>query len=87
MENGWGLCSDRFVQQNAMAAMAIGLAHAEPRQREQRNYILRRQQAYQVQGLPTQRLIIGRREINIYRAPNGRGHLLFEGYHMIGVTR
>jgi hypothetical protein len=62
-------------------------AQAEPRQREQRNYILRRQQAYAVQGTPTQRLIIGRREIDIYRAPGGHGHLLFECDHMIGVTR
>jgi hypothetical protein len=71
----------------AGVVLAIGLAQAEPRQREQRNYILRRQQAYAVQGTPTQRLIIGRREIDIYRAPGGRGHLLFERDHLIGVTR
>ena len=56
-------------------------AQAEPRSRSmQRNYILRRQQAYQVQGVPTQRLIIGKREIDIYR--NG---LMFEGDHVVGI--
>jgi hypothetical protein len=46
------------------------------------NYILRRQEAYQVQGVPTDRLIIGKREIDIY--PNG---LMFEGDHVVGITR
>jgi hypothetical protein len=70
-----------------LVVMAFGLAQGEPRQREHRNYILRRQQAYAVQGTPTSRLIIGRREIDIYRAPDGNGHIMFEGDHMIGVTR
>ena len=48
--------------------------------REHHNYILERQQAYQVQGVPTSRLIIGKREIDIY--PNG---LMFEGNHVVGV--
>ena len=51
--------------------------HRKREQREKRehhNYILERQQAYQVQGVPTSRLIIGKREIDIY--PNG---LMFEG--------
>jgi hypothetical protein len=65
---------------------AIGLAQAEPRHRGQRNYILRRQQAYQVQGTPTSRLIIGKREIDIYRGPNGT-RLMFERDNLIGVTR
>ena len=40
-----------------LAAMAIWLAQAEPRHREHKdkhhNYIIERQQAYQVQGPPT----------------------------------
>ena len=61
------------------ASMALG----EPRNhssRTNRNYILRRQQAYQVQGVPTSRLIIGRRQIDIY--PNG---LMFEGDNVVGI--
>jgi hypothetical protein len=68
-------------------ALALGMAQADPpRNREQQNYILRRQQAYAVQGTPTQRLIIGRREIDVYRAPGG-GHVMFERDHMVGATR
>jgi hypothetical protein len=57
-------------------------AQAEPRQSTERNrnYILRRQQAGLVSGVPTSRLIIGKREIDIYR--NG---LMFEGDHVVGV--
>jgi hypothetical protein len=58
----------------------VGLAQAEPRHRSSRNYILRRQEAGQVQGTPTSRLIIGKREIDIYR--NG---LMFEGDNVVGV--
>jgi hypothetical protein len=57
--------------------------HRKREQREKRehhNYILERQQAYQVQGVPTSRLIIGKREIDIY--PNG---LMFEGNNVVGV--
>lgn len=61
----------------------VSTALAEPRQRRtSRNYILRRQQAYQVQGVPTSRLIIGKREIDIY--PNG---LMFEGDNVVGIRR
>jgi hypothetical protein len=59
--------------------ITLGLAQAEPRARS-RNYILRRQEAGQVQGTPTTRLIIGKREIDIYR--NG---LMFEGDNVVGV--
>jgi hypothetical protein len=44
------------------------------------DYIIDRQQAYQVQGVPTKRLIIGRRQIDIY--PNG---LMFERNNVVGV--
>jgi hypothetical protein len=72
----------------AAAAMIIPSARADdhrkakPAARSESNYILRRQQAYQVQGVPTSRLIIGKRDIDIY--PNG---LIFEGDHVVGETR
>jgi hypothetical protein len=44
------------------------------------NYILERQEAYQVQGVPTSRLIIGKREIDVY--PNG---MMFEKNNLVGV--
>jgi hypothetical protein len=55
---------------------------AKPAPRSEPNYILRRQEAYQVQGVPTDRLIIGKRQIDIY--PNG---LMFEGDHVVGVKQ
>jgi len=51
------------------------------REREQHNWILERLN-YQVEGVPTSRLIIGTREIDIY--PHGE---MFERNHMVGVTR
>jgi hypothetical protein len=68
-----------------LVVIAIGLAQAEPRERRNHNYILRRQQAYQVQGPPTSRLIIGKRQIDGYRLPNG-GRIWFEGDNVVGVT-
>ena len=60
------------------------LAQAEPRQSKERNpnYILRRQEAGLVSGVPTTRRIIGKREIDIYR--NG---LMFEKDNVVGVTK
>src|SRR5262245_3200341 len=48
--------------------------------RESHNYIIERQEAGAVQGVPTSRLIIGRREIDVYS--NG---LMFEGNNVVGV--
>jgi len=64
--------------------VTLGMVQAEPRQSKERNrnYILRRQEAGLVQGTPTSRLIIGKREIDVYR--NG---LMFEGDHVVGVSR
>lgn len=66
-----------------ITAVAIA-AQAEPRhkdkQRSEADYIIRRQQAGSVSGPPTDRLIIGRREIDIYR--NG---LMFEKDNVVGV--
>jgi hypothetical protein len=72
----------RLLTIAVLIAMAVGLAQAEPRgdRREHRNYILRRQEAGAVQGVPTSRLIIGRREIDVYS--NG---LMFEGNNVVGV--
>ena len=60
----------------------VATAQAEPRQSTERNrnYILRRQEAGLVSGVPTSRLIIGKREIDIYR--NG---LMFERDNVVGV--
>ena len=72
----------------AMVCTAITAQADDRRQHEQRdnreshNYIIERQQAYQVQGVPTSRLIIGKREIDIY--PNG---LMFEGNQVVGVRK
>ena len=72
----------------AMVCAAITAQADDRRQHEQRdnreshNYIIERQQAYQVQGVPTSRIIIGRREIDVY--PNG---LMFEGNHVVGVRQ
>lgn len=57
----------------------MGTAQAEPRQHKH-NYILRRQEAGLVSGVPTTRRIIGKREIDIY--PNG---MMFEKDNLVGV--
>jgi hypothetical protein len=49
---------------------------------EHHNYIIERQQAYQVQGVPTSRLIIGKRELDVY--PTGE---MFEKNHLVGVKK
>src|SRR5262245_20373915 len=66
----------------ALTAQADDRRQRESRDRPEPNYIIRRQEAYQVQGVPTSRLIIGKRQIDIY--PNGE---MFEGDHMIGVRK
>lgn len=58
-------------------------SHERPvRHEPQHNYIIERQQAYQVQGVPTQRLYIGGRKIDIYR--NG---VMFERNNIVGVRK
>jgi hypothetical protein len=66
-----------------MILMTLGMTQAEPRQSKERNhnYILRRQDAGLVSGVPTLRRIIGKREIDIY--PNG---LMFEKDNVVGVV-
>lgn len=67
----------------AMLFVALALAkgaRADDHREHNKNYILRRQQIYPSLGVPTSRLIIGRREIDIYR--NG---MMFEGDHLVGI--
>ena len=65
-----------------LIAATVCTGQAEPRQSTERNrnYILRRQEAGLVSGVPTTRRIIGKRESDIYR--NG---LMFEGDSVVGV--
>ena len=56
--------------------------HEQREKHEHHNYILERQQAYQVQGVRTSRLIIGKREIDIY--PNG---MMFEKNNHVGIKK
>jgi len=46
------------------------------------NWIIERQEAYQIQGTPSARIISGGREIDVYS--NG---LMFEGGVVVGVKR
>lgn len=68
--------------------MSFTVAQADDRHRERHerheshNYIIERQQAYQVRGVPTSRIINGKREIDVY--PNG---LMFEKNNVVGVAR
>ena len=71
----------RLITIALLILLTLGLVQAEPRHSEHnRNYILRRQQAGLVSGVPTMRRIIGKREIDIYR--NG---LMFEKDNVVGV--
>ena len=75
----------RIIAMAVLILLTLGmLAQAEPRQSKERNhnYILRRQEAGLVSGVPTTRRIIGKREIDIYR--NG---VMFEKDHLVGVTQ
>jgi len=63
-----------------VALFSTAQAGDHNKRREHHNYIIERQQAMPGLGVPTERLIIGRREIDIYR--NG---LMFEGDNVVGV--
>lgn len=65
--------------------MIAAAAQAEPRRHKQKrepNWIIERQRTYQVQGVPTSRIIVGKREIDVY--PNG---LMFEKGNVVGIRR
>ena len=72
----------RIIATAVLILLMLELTQAEPRQSKERNhnYILRRQEAGLVSGVPTIRRIIGKREIDIY--PNG---LMFEKDNVVGV--
>ena len=73
----------RIIATAVLILMTLGMTQAEPRQSKERNhnYILRRQQAGLVSGVPIIRRIIGKREIDIY--PNG---LMFDKDNVVGVV-
>jgi len=65
-----------------LTAATIATASAEPRKArhsDNRNYILRRQQAGLIQGPPTSRIYIGKRQIDVYS--NGA---MFEKDNLVG---
>jgi len=70
----------------AMVALAVPAfagdreKHDRSHRREHHNYIIERQEAYEVQGTPSDRIIIGRREIDVY--PDGS---MYEGNALVGV--
>jgi hypothetical protein len=70
----------------ALTAQADDRRGDRRERREHHDYIIERQQAGAVQGPPTDRMIIGRRQIDGYRLPNG-GRIWFEGNNVVGVTR
>jgi len=63
-----------------VASVAQADDHRRAEKREHHNYIIERQQIGAVQGVPTSRIIVGKREVDIY--PNG---LMFEGNNVVGV--
>ena len=69
-----------------LATVVTAQADDRKRERHERheshNYIIERQQAGLVRGVPTSRLIIGRREIDIY--PNG---MRFERNNLVGFDK
>ena len=77
----------RIIATAVLILMTLGMTQAEPRQRqskererhESHNYIIERQQAGLVPR-PTSRLIIGKREIDIY--PDGS---MYEKGNLVGV--
>jgi hypothetical protein len=74
----------RILAIAVLLLLTLELAQAEPPQSKERNhnYILRRQQAGLVAGVPTMRRIIGKREIDVYR--NG---LMFEKDNVVGFSK
>jgi hypothetical protein len=82
----------RLITIALLIVATLATAHADDRKRhenkrhESHNYIIERQQAYQVQGVPTDRLIIGRRQIDGYTQRDGN-KVWFEGNNVVGVKK
>lgn len=75
----------RILHSALLIAVTIATAQAEPRKREKHehhNYIIERQQAGLVSGVPTIRRIRGSREIDIY--PDGK---MFEKNNLVGIDK
>ena len=78
----------KIIATAALILMTLGMAQAEPRQRqskerdrhESHNYIIERQQAGLVRGVPTSRLIIGKRDIY----PDGS---MYEKGNLVGFNK
>jgi hypothetical protein len=83
--NRWVLIVSAICTLLVLAAMAARADDRE-RSREHHDYIIERQQAYMVEGPPTDRLIIGRRQIDGYRQRDG-STIWFEGNNIVGVKR
>jgi hypothetical protein len=70
----------------AVLLVTLGMAvQAEPRKKEKRehhNYILERQSAGQVSGVPLLRRIVGKREVDIY--PDGA---MYEKNNFVGYDK
>jgi len=64
----------------ALLATAQADDKHERERKEHHNYIIERQELGLVQGVPTSRLIIGKREVDIYR--DGK---MFEKDNLVGI--
>jgi hypothetical protein len=78
----------RLITIALLIIATLATAHADDRKRheskrhESHNYIIERQQAGQVSGVPTLRRIIGKREIDIY--PDGS---MYEKNNFVGYDK
>ena len=75
----------KIIATAVLIVMTLEMAQAEPRKKEKRehhNYIIERQQAGQVSGVPILRRIRGSREIDIYRDGS-----MFEKNNFVGFDK
>ena len=78
----------RLLTIAVLFAVTLGMAQAEPRKKEKRgryeshNWIIERQQAGLVRGVPISRRIIGSREIDIYKDGS-----MWEKNNYVGSTK
>ena len=75
----------RIIATAVLILLTLELTQAEPRQSKRaqtHNYIIERQQAGLVSGVPTPRRIRGKREIDIYRDGS-----MYEEEHFVGFDK
>ena len=74
----------KIIATAVLIVLTVALTQAEPRQSKERNhnYIIERQQAGQVTGVPIIRRIRGKREIDVYRDVS-----MFEKDHFVGFSK